>query len=68
METFDGSLELPACPASSAGPDFKEVVMGSEGRFGIISEVKVRVTKLARLGVGHLELWEKQNYVPKVKP
>lgn len=47
METFNGSLELPTFPASAAGPDFKEIVLGSEGRFGIISEVKVRVSKLA---------------------
>ncbi|NQY64912.1 MAG: FAD-binding oxidoreductase [Alteromonadaceae bacterium] len=47
METFDGPLEMPTFPASAAGPDLKELVLGSEGRFGIISEVKVRVTKLA---------------------
>ncbi len=46
MATFDGSFELPTFPASAAGPDFKELVLGSEGRFGIITEVKVRVTKL----------------------
>jgi len=47
METFGGELQLPSFPASSAGPDLKEIVLGSEGRFGIISEVKVRVSKLA---------------------
>jgi alkyldihydroxyacetonephosphate synthase len=47
METFAGTFELPTFPASSAGPDFREIVLGSEGRFGIISEVKVRVSKLA---------------------
>jgi len=47
METFEGALELPSFPASSAGPDLKEIVLGSEGRFGIISEVKVRVSKVA---------------------
>jgi len=47
METFQGPLDMPTFPASSAGPDLKELVLGSEGRFGIISEVKVRVTKLA---------------------
>ena len=46
METFAGPLSLPTFPASSAGPDIRELVLGSEGRFGIISEVKVRVTKL----------------------
>jgi alkyldihydroxyacetonephosphate synthase len=47
IETFAGSLELPAFPASSAGPDLRELILGSEGRFGILTEVKVRVTKLA---------------------
>jgi len=47
METYNGALDLPTFPASAAGPDFREIVLGSEGRFGIISEVKVRVSKLA---------------------
>ncbi len=47
LETFAGSLQIPAFPASAAGPDLREVVLGSEGRFGIISQVKVRVTALA---------------------
>lgn len=47
IQTFSGQLEIPTFPASSAGPDLREIILGSEGRFGIISEVKVRVTKLA---------------------
>ncbi|WP_304440125.1 FAD-binding oxidoreductase, partial [Oleiphilus sp. HI0066] len=31
-------------PASSAGPDVREMILGSEGRMGVISDVKVRVT------------------------
>ncbi len=46
METFSGPLALPTFPASSAGTDLREIVLGSEGRFGIISEVKVRVSQL----------------------
>lgn len=46
METMDGTLEIPTIPASSAGPDIREIIMGSEGRMGIITEVKVRVTPL----------------------
>jgi len=46
IETFNGTLDIPTFPASSAGPDLREIILGSEGRFGIITEVKVRVTKL----------------------
>ena len=46
METMEGTLDIPTIPASSAGPDIREMIMGSEGRMGIITEVKVRVTKL----------------------
>ncbi|MDD0843212.1 FAD-binding oxidoreductase [Pseudomonas sp. Gutcm_11s] len=47
VETFAGTLEIPTFPASAAGPDLRELILGSEGRFGVISEVRVRVTKLA---------------------
>jgi alkyldihydroxyacetonephosphate synthase len=46
IETLKGTLEIPTFPASSAGPDVREMFMGSEGRMGIITEVKVRVTPL----------------------
>lgn len=47
VETPIGTLDIPTIPASSAGPDLREMVMGSEGRLGILTEVKVRVSKLA---------------------
>lgn len=47
METFNGTLDMPTFPASSAGPDVREMILGSEGRLGIISEVKVRVSPIA---------------------
>lgn len=46
LETPAGPLEIPTFPASSAGPDLREVILGSEGRMGILTEVKVRVTPL----------------------
>jgi len=46
IETLAGTLEIPTIPASSAGPDIREMILGSEGRMGIITEVVVRVTKL----------------------
>lgn len=47
LETFEGSMTLPTFPASSAGPDLREIMLGSEGRFGVLTEVDVRITKLA---------------------
>lgn len=46
METLAGTVNLPTFPASAAGPDMRETVLGSEGRFGIITEVKVRVSPI----------------------
>ncbi len=46
VETPIGRLDLPDIPASAAGPDLREVILGSEGRIGAITEVKVRVTPL----------------------
>ncbi|KZL05417.1 putative FAD-linked oxidoreductase [Pseudovibrio axinellae] len=47
LETPNGTLEIPSIPASSAGPDLREIVLGSEGTLGILTEVKLRVTPLA---------------------
>jgi len=41
-----GVLELPAFPASAAGPDLREMVLGSEGRLGLLTEATVRATPL----------------------
>jgi alkyldihydroxyacetonephosphate synthase len=46
LEAPAGTLELPAFPASAAGPDLREMVLGSEGRLGILTEATVRVTPL----------------------
>ncbi len=47
LETPKGTLKIRSMPASSAGPDLREMVLGSEGTLGILSEVKLRVTPLA---------------------
>jgi alkyldihydroxyacetonephosphate synthase len=46
LESPSGTLDLPPFPASAAGPDLREAVLGSEGRFGILTEAVVRVTPL----------------------
>jgi len=45
VATLGGMLDLPELPASAAGPDLKEWVLGSEGRLGIITRASVRVTR-----------------------
>jgi alkyldihydroxyacetonephosphate synthase len=46
VETPVGSLELPPFPASATGLDLRELVLGSEGRLGILTEATVRVVPL----------------------
>jgi alkyldihydroxyacetonephosphate synthase len=43
LETLLGPLDLPELPASAAGPDLRQVVLGSEGRLGIITRASVRI-------------------------
>ena len=46
METPSGPLTIPTFPASAAGPDLRELVLGSEGRLGILTEAAVRIAPL----------------------
>lgn len=45
IETLRGTLDIPSIPASSAGPDLREMFMGTEGRMGLLTEVDVRVQR-----------------------
>ncbi|MFC0198287.1 FAD-binding oxidoreductase, partial [Microbacterium arthrosphaerae] len=46
VATPAGDLQLGRSPASAAGPDLRQLLLGSEGAFGVITEVTVRVRAL----------------------
>jgi alkyldihydroxyacetonephosphate synthase len=53
VETPAGTLSIPTFPASAAGTDLREMVLGSEGRLGVLTEATVRVTKLPEYEAFH---------------
>ena len=55
LESPAGSLVMPPFPASAAGPDLRQLVLGSEGRLGILTEVVLRATPLPE--VDTMEAW-----------
>ncbi len=42
-----GLLETRAVPSESTGPSVREMILGSEGRFGVITEATVHVHRMA---------------------
>ena len=46
VETPIGALDLPAHPASAAGPDLKHIILGSEGRLGVVTHATVRLQQI----------------------
>jgi alkyldihydroxyacetonephosphate synthase len=46
MATPIGELVLPAIPGSAAGPDLRRLVLGSEGTFGVLTQVSLRVRRI----------------------
>ncbi|MGD8763337.1 MAG: FAD-binding oxidoreductase [Desulfobacteraceae bacterium] len=44
-----GNLQLPPFPASAAGPDLRQFLLGSEGRMGVLTKVHVRISKRPEL-------------------
>lgn len=56
-----GELRLPAMPASAAGPDLRQLVLGSEGRFGVITRATMRIRRrpeLTRVEAVLMPNWE----------
>lgn len=46
METPRGRLEMKPVPATAAGMDVREMVLGSEGRLGVVTRAQVRVRRM----------------------
>ncbi len=46
VESPCGPIELLPLPASAAGPDLRHLILGSEGRFGVVTRAIMRVQKL----------------------
>ncbi|MFD7974774.1 FAD-binding oxidoreductase [Streptomyces sp. NPDC059071] len=46
VATPEGTLELGRAPRSAAGPDLRQLILGSEGALGVITAVTVRVRPL----------------------
>lgn len=44
LEAPAGTLDMPPFPASAAGPDLRQLVLGSEGRLGVLTDVVLRAT------------------------
>ena len=51
VATPRGELVLGSAPANAAGPDLRQLLLGSEGAFGVITAVTVRVRRLPAVKV-----------------
>ncbi|MBH5131454.1 FAD-binding oxidoreductase [Streptomyces sp. HB-N217] len=49
LATPSGTLDTGRAPRSAAGPDLRQLVLGSEGAFGVITAVTVRVRPLPKV-------------------
>jgi alkyldihydroxyacetonephosphate synthase len=58
VATPQGTLELGNSPANAAGPDLRELVMGSEGAFGVVTAVRVRVRPVPVVKVYESWKWD----------
>ena len=56
-----GDLVLGSSPANAAGPDLRELVMGSEGAFGVITELTLKVRPVPRVKV--YEAWRFDSFM-----
>jgi alkyldihydroxyacetonephosphate synthase len=51
VATPRGTIELGRAPKSAAGPDLRQLFLGSEGAFGVITAVRLELTPLPEIRV-----------------
>jgi len=51
VATPRGRIDLGTAPANAAGPDLRQLFLGSEGTFGVLTSVTVRVRRLPEVKV-----------------
>lgn len=61
VATPRGRIHLGSAPANAAGPDLRQLFLGSEGAFGVITAVTVRVRRLPEVKV--YEGWRWPSFV-----
>ena len=62
LEAPAGPLVMPPFPASAAGPDLRQLVLGSEGRLGILTDVVLRTSPIPE--VDELEAFALPGWAP----
>ena len=66
MVTPTGVLDAGRAPASAAGPDLRQLLIGSEGVFGVITAVRLRVHPIPA-GTSH-EAWSFPDFATGTAP
>ena len=64
VATPEGELDLGRAPASAAGPDLRQLFLGSEGALGVITELTVRVRRSS--AARRYEGWRMPGFEPGV--
>jgi alkyldihydroxyacetonephosphate synthase len=65
LATPRGTLELGRAPRSAAGPDLRQLILGSEGAFGVITALRVEVRPAPELR--RYEGWRFASFVAGVQ-